>query len=173
MSVKDLEGGRSGRCPPVACDGAREQAKVRNDFVKGRERARVAWSAEAWSGSQRGSIGCFGGRYMGQERRAQAGQSSMWERAGLRVQCSSARAGGAPPIMTAPAARSWRRSAAAALLAKWLRNQFTKLLFLPPSPASSHMLAPEGRRTCTLAGGTQEARPERKERPARMQKSRF
>ena len=56
---------------------------------------------------------------------------------------------------------------------KGLRNQFKKLLFRPPSPASSHMLAPEGRRSCTLAGGTQDARPERKERPARMQKSRF
>ena len=164
-----MEGARSSRCPPVACDGAREKAKVRDDLLKGRARARAAWSAEAWSGSQRDTIRCFGGRYLAQERRAQAGQSSTQERAGLRVQCSSARAGGAPPMTTAPAARRRKGSALAALLGKWLRNQFTKLLFRPQALPPGHTLSPEGRRSCTLAGGTQDARPERKERPPPMQ----
>ena len=129
-----MEGGRSGRCPPVACEGSREQAKVRHDFVKGRERARAAWSAEAWSGSQRDSIGSFGGRYMAHERRAQAGQSSTQERAGLRVQCSSARAGGAPSMTTAPAARSRRRSAPAALLASGFVISLRSYFFRPRAP---------------------------------------
>ena len=38
-------------------------------------------------------------------------------------------------MTTAPAARRRRRSALAALLAKWLRNQFTKLLFRPQPPS--------------------------------------
>ena len=168
-----MEGARSSRCPPVACDGAREKAEVRDDFVKGRERARAAWSAEAWSGSQRDTIRCFGGRYLAQERRAQAGQSSTQERAGLRVQCSSARAGSAPSMTTAPAARSRRRSAPAALLASGFVISLRSYFFAPRPCLPATCSPPEGRRSCTLAGGTQDARPERKERPARMQKSRF
>ena len=127
-----MEGGRSDRCPHVACDGSREQPQVRNDVARGREGSRAAWSTEAWPGSQRDSIRRFGGRHMTQERCAQTGQSSTWERAGLLVQRSSARAGGAPPITTAPAARRRKGSALAALLGKRFVISLRSYFFAPP-----------------------------------------